>query len=477
MRAVDVIYAESPVWAQQAMVAGYGWWWYHRRFNVKYELALTDFRKRDKWMREDLHKYQKGLLSRLLIASSQSKYYGPLLGTHRPETFSEDPFSILANVPLLSKQTLRTRSKDLLTTKSPPRGVQVFRSSGTTGTPVEIFYTREFHALELAVSQARSLDWAGISPGVRRVMFGARKVCNVNQRRPPFWRYSPVEHLAYASVFHLSDQNLPHYLKFLAEYRPEIVMGYPSALAVIARYCLDNNCHPPPSRGIFTTSEAVTPVDRERIERAFRAKVYERYGSVEGCAFVSQCEYGKYHLSPDVGIVEILDKNGKSCKPGELGEIVCTGLHNTLQPLIRYQIGDLGRWAKNQFCECGRQMPLLEAIEGRCEDLCVTIDGRELLRFDAVFKGVQNVREAQVVQEEVSHFVINVVPSQGFNSEDVALIKQNMSFHVGNVIIDVVLLEAIPRTSNGKFKAVLCKLSGSEISRLRSNQFATRSNT
>ena len=116
-----------------------------------------------------------------------------------------------------------------------------------------------------------------------------------------------------------------------------------------------------------------------------------------------------------------------------MGEVICTGLQNMLQPLIRYRIGDMARWAIDQDCRCRRQMPVLENIEGRFEDICYTPDGREMLRFDTVFKGIENIREAQVVQEKIDLFTIYVVPANGFNHHDTETIKHNMQLHVGNV--------------------------------------------
>ena len=61
------------------------------------------------------------------------------------------------------------------------------------------------------------------------------------------------------------------------------------------------------------------------------------------------------------------------------GEVVCTGLQNTLQPLIRYLIGDTARWALERSCPCGRRLPILEGIDGRVEDSCYTRDGRRVV--------------------------------------------------------------------------------------------------
>lgn len=308
----------------------------------------------------------------------------------------------------------------------------------------------------MAVS--RNLKWANVTHRERRVMFGVRKVCRFDQDQPPFWRFSPAENMAYASIYHLSPKFLPYYLEFLHQFRPAMIMGYPSALHTVAHYALENDNLPPAAKAVFTTSEMVTAQARTAIEVVWQCRVYDRYGAVEGCLLASQCEYGRYHVSPEVGIIEIVDQNGLPCPPNVLGEVICTGLQNTLQPLIRYRLGDVARWASEQNCPCGRAMPILEAIEGRLEDLCYTPDGRQMLRFDTVFKGVENIREAQVVQDRLELFTIYVVPINGFDQHDIEQIKNNMKLHVGNVETQVKPVSFIARTSSGKFRAVICNL-------------------
>jgi phenylacetate-CoA ligase len=455
------IYMASPIWAQQAAVATYGWWWYRRRFSDYFRQLVREFRLREDWTAEQFREYQELRLAKIMEAAWKAPYYRRVFieaGLTDAKTSLEE----LTHLPFLSKETLRLHPRELLTEKSLPSGTLVQKTSGTTGTPTEIYYTPQFHALELAVPEARNLNWAGVTYRDRRVMFGVRKVCRFDQKRPPFWRYSTVEDLAYASIYHLSPEFLPSYIEFLRSFKPAVIMGYPSALYTIAKHALESGDLPAGAKGVFTTSETVTAEAREVIERVWQCRVYDRYGAVEGCVFGSQCEFGRYHISPEVGIIEILDVNGNACQPGVIGEVVCTGLQNSLQPLIRYRIGDAACWSINQSCECGRGFQILEAIEGRFEDICYTPDGRQMLRFDTVFKGVTNLREAQVVQERTDLFIIKVVPAEKFDQQDVARIESNMRLHAGVVQTKVELVSTIPRTSSGKFRAVICNLTSEQ---------------
>ena len=461
----DKIYFASPPWVQQLGVTMYGWHWYRRRYNHHFHRLVAELKSHERWTLEQFRSYQENQLDRLFTVAKMAPYYHRVFA-EGDILLGDTPFDVLSKLPLLSKETLRTIPKDLLTQRPVPQNVMMFKSSGTTGTPTEIYYAPELHALELALPAVRNLGWAGIDYRARRVMFGVRKVCRFEQDQPPFWRYSPVENMAYASIYHLSPKFLPAYLDFLRCYRPAIVMGYPNSLYTIARYALDHHDFPAPAQGVFTTSETVTTQIREAIEAAWQCKVYDRYGAVENCMFASQCEHGRYHISPEAGIIEILNRDGQPCKPGEIGEVICTGLQNLLQPLIRYRIGDAARWAVEQNCPCGRSMPVLESIEGRFEDICVTPDGRELLRFDTVFKGVHGIKEAQVVQEKVDHFIVYIVPAENYNDHEEEKICSNMRLHAGDVQTDVRLVDAIERTPAGKFRAVICCLSGEERSHI-----------
>ena len=112
-------------------------------------------------------------------------------------------------------------------------------------------------------------------------------------------------------------------------------------------------------------------------------------------------------------------------------------------------------------------MPVLEAIERRFEDVCYTPDGREILRFDTVFKGIERIREAQVAQEKLDLFTVYVVPIDGFNAHEIDTIKNNMRLHVENIRTDIRPVDMIPRSGSAKFRPVVCNLSSQDKGRIR----------
>lgn len=451
------IYAASPVRVQQAMVAAYGWWWYHRRFGGEFRRQVKLVWERSSWSPTRLLTYQARRLSDLLRVATQAPYYREVFAK-AGVTRSTPPYEALGRLPVLTKETLRSRSRNLLTQDPPPRGTKVFQISRTTGTPTEIYYTSPFHQLVEAFFEVRNRNWAGVTYRDRRAMFGVRKVCRPDQSKPPFWRLSPRENLAYFSIYHLSPQFMLSYVQFLNKFQPKLVMGCPSALAVLARFVLEERLSLAPVKAIITTSETVTDEARQVIEEAWECRVFDQYSAVEACMLATQCEHGRYHVSPDFGYLEIVDWEGNPCPPGEVGTAVCTGLGNYLQPLIRYEVGDAVAWSQETTCPCGRRTPMLQSIEGRIEDLCYTANGKALQRFDTVFKDVMAVREAQIVQEALGHFVLRVVTTRRFNGSSRERLVTNMLEHVGQARIDVVEVDEIQRTPSGKFRAVISKV-------------------
>src|SRR5215510_12743625 len=99
----ESIYFATPIWTQQAIIAGYGWWWYKRRFGPHFNRLVTEFKRRENWTAEEFRFYQEQQLGKILAAAWRSPYYR--------EVFREagvspgmQPFDTLRRLPLLSKE-------------------------------------------------------------------------------------------------------------------------------------------------------------------------------------------------------------------------------------------------------------------------------------------------------------------------------------------------------------------------------------
>jgi phenylacetate-CoA ligase len=231
--------------------------------------------------------------------------------------------------------------------------------------------------------------------------------------------------------------------------------GYAVSNFTLARFIKNQGLRAPILKAVITSSEKLTKEMRDTFLDVYGCKTFDSYSGVEACGLISECENGKLHVSPDVGIIEIIKVNGLNAKPGEVGEAVCTGLLNFDQPLIRYKIGDLLKLSSDQTCQCGRNMPVIDEIIGRTEDVIIGNDGREMVRFHGLFIDLINIVEGQVIQHTLSEFELKIVASIPLSTKEKEILLSRMQSQLGDITLKITELDQIPRSENGKFKAVI----------------------
>lgn len=242
-------------------------------------------------------------------------------------------------------------------------------------------------------------------------------------------------------------------------------MGYASAIGELARIMGDSMQDIKNKFVAATTSEILTPAYKELIETNLCSKVYDQYGSQEGCHLAMQCSMGNMHVHPLFGIIEIVDADGQPCKDGETGRVLVTSLFRHTMPLIRYELGDEAV-INHGNCQCGLQWPLIGSIAGRSEDLVITPDGRRIgyLNFHST-KDLLGIVESQLVQKAPNRFIFRIVLSQQakHNAELIIQNEQRILAQIRNrlgydaIEVSFDYLSSIPRDDRGrgKFKAVI----------------------
>lgn len=452
----DALYARLPRWAQHGAVSTYGLYWRWLRFGPGYERFLKEYLERERMSPEEWLTWQQQQVLKLLqMATTVVPYYRR---TWSPEEKKSALAGRLQELPLLEKDPLRAAPKAFLRQDVHPRSRLVFHTSGSTGTPIATFWTVEEKRRSLAVREARSARWAGVSFGMPRATFSGRMVEPDPDSKGPFYRFNLAERQVYLSAFHLRPDTVASYVAALRKHRIQWLTGYAVSYYLMATMVREQKLKVPHLKAIITTSEKVTPEMRRVMEDTYECRVYEEYSTVENVLFASECEHHRLHVSPDVAIVEILRPDGTRCEPGEVGEVVATGLMRDYQPLIRYRLGDLAMW-DSEPCPCGRLMPVLKEVVGRIEDVVVGPDRRQMVRFHGIFVDQPHIREGQIVQETLHRVRVKVVATEGFGAADVQDIIRRVQQRLGTEVEVVVeTVSKIPRTAAGKFKAVVSLL-------------------
>lgn len=147
----------------------------------------------------------------------------------------------------------------------------------------------------------------------------------------------------------------------LNAYRPQIVIGPPSLLAMLASERERGSLRITPER-LISVAEVLEPQVRDRITASFGAPLHQVYQCTEGLLAIS-CAAGSLHVQEDVVALQYEPLDGERVTP------IVTDLWRTTQPIIRYRLNDVLR-LDPQPCVCGSPWQVIQAIEGRSDDVC-----------------------------------------------------------------------------------------------------------
>lgn len=160
---------------------------------------------------------------------------------------------------------------------------------------------------------------------------------------------------------------LDHYLDQITTLHPANLRGFPVYLLWLADRCLDRGAAPEGLKAIGPYGGLASPVMMTRIAQGLRCRFVQKYGTSELGAVSGSCGRSPtMHIFEDLFLVEVL-RAGRPIPPGEIGRLAITDLINTAMPLIRYDVGDVGRLHVNP-CPCGRKTARLEVM-GRTQEV------------------------------------------------------------------------------------------------------------
>ena len=413
--------------------------------------------ERDRWGApawQDFH--AEALAAQLHRAVTRVPYYRRLW-QGRPTSEWQD----LDNWPILRKEIVRRDPRAFLADDCDPRRMFAEHTSGSTGTPLSLWWSRATAVTWYALVEARLRHWHGLTRHHRWAILGGQLIASTRQRRPPFWVWNVSLRQLYLSSYHLEPTHVAAYLEALDHHRVRYLFGYASALATLAQLTEEQGLKAPALDVALSNAEPLYPHQRAVIERVFSCPVRDTYGAAELTCGASECPHGHLHLWPEVGVLEVMaDDADHPLPPGEAGRLITTGLLNADMPLIRYQIGDRGALAApDTKCPCGRGLPILERLEGRLDDLIMTPEGRQIGRLDTIFKADLPLREAQIIQESLERVVLRVVPATGYGPADAEDLASRLRQRLGpSMRICVEEVDQLPRGASGKLRAVISRL-------------------
>ena len=273
----------------------------------------------------------------------------------------------LARFPFTTKADLRDNYPFGMFAVPRTDVVRVHASSGTTGKPTVVGYTRNDIETWAAV-MARSIRAAGGRAGdVVHIAYGYGLFTG------GLGAHYGAEKLG-CTVVPMSGGQTAKQVQLINDFRPDIIMVTPSYMLAIAEEMQRQGLDPRASSlaiGIFG-AEPWTPTMRAALETMLDMDAIDIYGLSEviGPGVAQECIETKDGLTvwEDHFYPEIVDpETGVVLPEGEKGELVFTSLTKEAMPVVRYRTRDLTRLLPGT----ARTMRRVEKITGRCDDMMI----------------------------------------------------------------------------------------------------------
>lgn len=435
------IYMNSPRIIQELGIGLYGLKRNYSRYNDIFKEKLDFLMDSYYWDKDRIERYQVLKLRELVNHVGKSKYYHELIDIEGKEISS---LKDLQKLPITDKKGLRKNAENILINED--KNIHYFKTSGTTGTPLQIGISTDVWAKEYAFVW-RQRKMAGINEKDKCASFVGRMIVSSEETKN-FWRYNFADNQLLFSVYHMNENNLEKYTEKFNSWKCDYVQGYPSAIYLLAKYAVDNNIKLHKPKAIFTSSEMLLEYQESIIEEAFNTMIHDFYGNVERAGIITRCNAGNYHVNVESGILEIIDN-----------KFYWTSFLNTTTPLIRYEIGDMGKFEDSrEVCKCGSSFPLIRQIDGRMDDYIVTSSGRKIGHLGHLIQPAQGIASSQLIQTGVDSLIINVVPDKGFDKNSMDKVIRNAKNYLGDMDIKWNIVDELERTSNGKVKYIIRKI-------------------
>lgn len=358
-----------------------------------------------------------------------------------PEDFKKLPFT--------DKAALREAYPMGLLSVPREEVVRIHSTSGTTGSPVIIPYTKQ-DVDDWATMFARCYELAGV------------KKEDVIQITPGYGLWTAgigfqagCEKLG-AMAIPMGPGNTDKQFQIMLDLGTTVLCSTSSYALLIAEEAQRRGIKDKLKlkRGIIG-SERWGDLMKQRIHNELGIELFDIYGLTEiyGPGIAIDCDrHEGLHYFDDYLYFEVIDDKGNNVKDGEWGELVVTTLKKQAAPLVRYRTHDLTRILPNK-CSCGRSYPMIDRVMGRTDDM-VKVKGVNIYpgQIDGVLKsceGVSSEYQVHVVHENGRDiFKLLVERKDGSNAENVAKnVADTFKHKIGiKIEVEAVSIGDLPRS-------------------------------
>jgi phenylacetate-CoA ligase len=407
------------------------------------------------WTAEQIQSFQQERLGeQLRHACDRIPYYRKLEDSGQLPLNSSSSEEWLTQFPLMSKKDYQRFPSDFHLQADMSQHTSN-QTGGSTGEVLDFYQDKTYMSASWA-SQRYFNSWSGYVPGSKWASIWGAAIEDKQQQKVRTRLAKLIYHQLFISTFDLKPDSIRQKIETIVNFKPKIVHGFPSAMETFARYILNNDLQIDFLVGVMTSAETLQPDQRELIEKAFRAPVYNRYGSREFSSLAMECSaHSGLHLDEIRNYFEFLPVSDG------LAEIVVTQLTNQAMPLIRYRTGDIARLSDKdssvEYCSCGSALSKVAGIEGRTWDLIRGKSGEVITgTFWRLLRSRPGTVQFQVHQRNLEQIEINLLTNEQWQPENEEYYRQmTQSQFQDPVTIRFNYPDEIPASASGKHRFVI----------------------
>ncbi len=347
----------------------------------------------------------------------------------------------LSKLPFVTKQDLRDNYPFGLFAAERDDIVRIHASSGTTGKPTVVGYTKgDMETWTECVSRIACMGGAS-AKDTAQICFGYGMFTGA------LGLHYGLENIG-AAIVPSSTGNSQKQIMYMQDFETSLLVATPSyalRLAEVAREMGIDAASDLKVKIALVGSELLTDAMREEMHKYWGEDILitSNYGMSElmGPGVSGEClEHTGMHINEDFFIPEIIDpKTGEVLPEGELGELVITCIKKEALPLIRYRTKDITRLFYDK-CKCGRTFCRMENLQGRSDDM---------LKIRGVNVFPSQIEEIILSFEELGPHYEIILEREGY------LDKLTVKVELAHSTDSFSVLEGIKRKVREKLKIVL----------------------
>ena len=394
--------------------------------------------------------------------------FSPAYSNWRQFDKGGDVFERFSSLPILDKAMMRAfgpegfvpAGRDLKAAIEKGE-IEIVNTSGSTGDRVSNVWCQTWWNASEESSWKLNKHAAGVCTGKHREAILSSPLCvgfpcedaYLSTERRSLGRFLFLNERVDPSKW--ADSHMRRMVSELNEFKPEVIEANPSYLAHLCNFMLKEGLKAHKPSLIVFTYENPSMLHRRRIDNVFGAPMASSYGSTEAGYVFMQCECGQFHQNVEHCHVDFIPFAEEQGGP-DVGSIIVSTFDNPWRNLLRFDIGDVVKIAKDP-CPCGRNDGLtLKSIEGRAVNLTKTRRGHLVTQaeLDRNMSHVVGLAEYQLLQIAQSTYELHFTAEPGFTDSSIeSQLKLNLEKVYGSdCSFKIVCVEGLSPDHPGKYR-------------------------